>query len=384
MSAQLDLISGNDLSALSSVTQEDLMQAINKVAPLSNIGLIVASTTRPDITNNPRFIRYGWLDITTPSTPVLKAYTADRTVLVDLAASWTTVSGALSSILTSMFATRSITGGVHVGLIKHNSDYSDTGGAYYLLRVASNGKDVEAVSLDSALSGGGGVGLNRLSTTGLGSGKFIGYNAGAAGYVSITPSTDLIGSSRLAVETNVLPAGTPLYVPRTNAAGTAIEHVTPNSLFANNELAVARLLATGAATNDILRFNGTTWEKVTPTLRMVAADAINSGTLGGNAISTAVGSPHVFPHGLVTIPKLVQVRLRLSAGAADAGYNANDEVDIAGYASTSANTNSTVSCDATYVTIAFRNVTGEMMHKATGIATTITPARWFPVVYAWK
>jgi len=269
MSAQLDLISGNDLIALSSVTQEDLMQAINKIAPLSNIGLIVASATRPDITNNPRFIRYGWLDISTPSTPVLKAYTADRTVLVDLGASWTTVSGALSSILTSMFAARSATGGVTIDLIKTNSGYTDAGNGYYLLRVASNGKDVEAVSLDSALSGGGGVALARLATTGIGAGKFIGYSAGIAGYVSITPSTDLIGGSRLAVETNILPAGTPLYVPRTNAAGTAIEHVTPNSLFANNELTIARIAAGAGTAYQTLRRNsantGNEWAQTVKT-----------------------------------------------------------------------------------------------------------------------
>jgi hypothetical protein len=381
MSAQLDLISGNDLSALSSVTQEDLMQAINKVAPLSNIGLIVASATRPDITNNPRFIRYGWLDITTPSTPVLKAYTADRTTLVDLDASWTTVSGALSSILTSMFAARSASGGVTIDLVKTNSAYTNAGNGYYLLRVASNGKDVEAVTLDIALSGGGGVALARLDTTGIGAGKFIGYNAGVAGYVSIVPSTDLIGSSRLAVETNVLPAGTPLYVPRTNAAGTALEHVTPNSLFANNELAVARLLATGAQANDVLRFNGTTWEKVTPTLRMVAADAANSGILGSSSVGSAFQN---IAHGLATIPKLIDVRLRQTNAVADIGYNQNDEVPLCAYATTSNNVNGCYAADATNVQVLFHSVTGMLPTKGAGTYAGIDETKWFPVVYAWK
>jgi hypothetical protein len=268
MSAQLDLISGNDLSALSSVTQEDLMQAINKVAPLSNIGLIVASATRPDITNNPRFIRYGWLDISTPSTPVLKAYTADRTVLVDLDASWTTVSGALSSILTSMFAVRSATGGVTIDLIKTNAGYTNAGNGYYLLRVAGNGKDVEAVSLDSALSGGGGVPLARLSQVGLVAGKFIGNSGGSAGYVSIIPNTDLVGSARIDIPTNVLP-GTARYVARTNAAGTAPEWVTPNDAFADNELTIARIAAGAGTAYQTLRRNsantGNEWAQTVKT-----------------------------------------------------------------------------------------------------------------------
>lgn len=325
MSAQLDLISGNDLSALSSVTQEDLMQAINKIAPLSNIGLIVASATRPDITNNPRFIRYGWLDISTPSTPVLKAYTADRTTLVDLDASWSTVSGALSSILTSMFAARSNTGGVTIGLIKTNSEYTDAGNAYYILRVASNGKDVEAVTLDSALSGGGGVALARLSTTDHGVGKFIGYSEGSAGYVSITPSTDLLGSSRIAAPTNILP-GTALYLLRTNSAGTAPEWVATNaaSLFAGGDIPITALAQAGTL-GHVLRRNETNtapeWaynEYIyrSGNLTIGSSDAM---------IQTSVA------HSLGNYPDFVSIKLVNKAANVAHGYSVGDVVDIKGF-----------------------------------------------------
>lgn len=326
MSAQLDLISGNDLSALSSVTQEDLMQAINKIAPLSNIGLIVASATRPDITNNPRFIRYGWLDISTPSTPVLKAYTADRTTLVDLDASWSTVSGALSSILTSMFAARSTTGGVTIGLIKTNSGYTDAGNAYYILRVASNGKDVEAVTLDSALSGGGGVALARLSQTGIGAGKFIGYDAGVAGWVSIVPSTDLIGSSRVAVETNIVP-GTALYILRTNAAGNACEWVATNAatLFAAGDIALASLVQAATAAHVLRRNDANTASEWGYNENVYRSGATTIGSTDANI----TGLTDV-AHGLGGYPDVVTVKLINKAANVAHGYSVGDVITLDG------------------------------------------------------
>src|SRR5689334_24837608 len=83
MAQQNDLAAGFDVSSLSSATQAQLMAMVNQAAPLSNIGFLVvmdglaagaAGTGFPDVTNNPRFVRYIWLD-TNPSgvTPVNRA-----------------------------------------------------------------------------------------------------------------------------------------------------------------------------------------------------------------------------------------------------------------------------------------------------------------------
>jgi hypothetical protein len=65
MSAQFDVIAGLDISSLSSVTQAQLMQMVNQIAPLANIGGVIYGATTPDIANNPRFSRYLWIDSST-------------------------------------------------------------------------------------------------------------------------------------------------------------------------------------------------------------------------------------------------------------------------------------------------------------------------------
>jgi hypothetical protein len=382
MSQQYDFLSGKDLSAISTILQEDVMQALNQAAPLDNIGLIIVSTTRPDITNNPRFIRYIWLDISNPANVIIRQYIGDRTVLVDADVSWGQISVSNLSILTAAFAARSITGGINVGLLKLNADYSSSGGsAFYVLRVDATGKFIEAVSLDQELLDGGLVALNRLATTGLLAGKFVGFNGGVAGYVSITPSVDLIGASRIAVETNIIP-GTARFVPRTNIGATALEFITPNSLFNAGELTLDKLFITGALANDIIRMNAgaTAWERVTPTLRTTNADAINSGTLSGSTVATAV---HTIAHNLGFVPKLVDVRIRMTNAVADIGYNQNDEVSISGYRATTGNVMSTWCADATNITVLIGAATGELPNKGTGVYAGVDETKWFPVVRAW-
>ncbi len=77
MSAQNDFISGFDLSSVSSASQAQVMQAINGLAPLTNVGGIIvmsgAAAAVPDVANNARFARYLWIDTqTAPYT--LKTY----------------------------------------------------------------------------------------------------------------------------------------------------------------------------------------------------------------------------------------------------------------------------------------------------------------------
>mgnify|MGYP003347037721 FL=1 len=75
MSAQYDFIAGLDISSLSSVTQAQLMQMINQISPISNIGGVIyqpgsnlntsipaGTLGSPNVNDNPRFKRYIWLN----------------------------------------------------------------------------------------------------------------------------------------------------------------------------------------------------------------------------------------------------------------------------------------------------------------------------------
>lgn len=78
-----DVISGLDISSLASVTQAQLVQMVNQIAPLSNVGFVLAfdgaaagaaGVGFPDVTTNPRYVRYLWIDTQNRSAPVLKRY----------------------------------------------------------------------------------------------------------------------------------------------------------------------------------------------------------------------------------------------------------------------------------------------------------------------
>jgi hypothetical protein len=328
MSEQNYIKAGFDLSSVSSASQEQVMQAIAGSTPISNIGFCIVSTTRPDITNNPEMIRFIWLDISTPSNVVLKRYIADRTVLVDADASWETFGVSNLSVLTAMIATRSTTGGVDLTRMKLNSDYSASlGSIYYLIRVAANGKDIEAVSLNTALADGGGVNLARLDLSGSGAQKYLGIDAGALGYKYLDPANDMTSAlgNRIPVSTAIAP-GTALYILRTNAAGTAAEWVSPSDV--SLAIAIASLAPGGAAANDIIRFNGSVWEKVTPSLELTNGATISTtGVLGAINLGSATLTEN-FAHGLSSAPRLVRAVVRCTANDAATGYVIGDEIDV--------------------------------------------------------
>lgn len=392
MSEQKYFLAGLDLSALTSTSQEQIMQAINGMEPLDNIGVLVVGTVRPDITNNPEMINSLWLDITTASNPVLKRYVASRTVLVDADLSWEAVAIADSSITTAMITARSSTGGVNIAKLKINADYS-AGSAYFILRASSDGKYVEAVSLDTALSDGGGVAFNRISTTGIGTGKFLRAVAGALAYGYIDPANDINSTigNRIPAPTCISP-GTALYLLRTNSAGTAPEWIaaTDATLLFN----LTQLNSGGASTNDILRFDGTNWVKVTPSLRMVAGDAINSGvnstsgdTNAGTVAATTGGNPaqHLIAHGLTTTPKLFRVVAICTS--TDAGFAVNDEIDIMSIRASTGNHAVTIGANATNIFARFNAATNLEICQYNGGATVYTAmdeTKWTVRAYAWK
>lgn len=393
MAAQNDIISGFDFSAVSTLTQEQLMQGINQAEPLDNIGFIIVSTTRPDITSNPRFIRFIWLDISTPSNPQIKRYVGDRTVLQDIDASWGTITLEDLAVLTGSFALRSATGGVNVALLKLNADYSPTpASAGYILRVAANGKDIEVVSVSNAL-GSGGIELDRLTLSGSGTNKYIGINAGILAYKVLSGSdfTSALGN-RLPLEGAIQPA-TARFVARTNAAGDAGEWVTPNGVFNDTELEIRKLTASGQLTNDIVRFSGTLWERVTPGLRVVAGELANAGIASSvvDTITTGFDVAHGITGGV--IPRIFRAVLKNISGgvATGTGHAANSEVPIECFLDSAAASEYALTCsvDTTNFTITARrdysaanNIQGPKV-GAPGAMANITKSQWQIKLYAW-
>ena len=390
-------IAGLDLSALTEASQEQIMQAINGLEPLANIGVVVASATRPDITNNPEMINSLWLDITDPAAPVLKRYIEDRTVLVDADNSWESTEVAVASVTTAMLAARSSTGGVDIARLKANSGYTDSGNYYYVLRIAANGKDVEAVTLDTALSDGGGVGFNRISTTGIGTGKYLKSVAGALAYGYIDPSVDITAAlnNRISAPTSIEP-GTANQVLCTNAGATAPEWREANAVIGAGVLALSSINSGGASPYDLMHYSGSAWDNAAPSLRLTAGDTANSGIVStsgdtnpGTVAGTTGGNPtlHTITHGLSTVPKLIRVVLVQNNAAADIGWDQNDEVDAFSLRISSGNVCVTVGADETNVWVRFHAASGlELCTKGTGagVYAAIDETKWTVKVYAWK
>jgi len=388
MSAQKDMIAGLDASPLSSISQEQLMEMINGIEPLANIGLVYVGITRPDITNNPRFIRYFWLDITDPTNPSLKRYIADRNSLIDANASWSAFGVSVGAILTTMIAQRSSTGGVDILRMKLNADYSASpANAFWVLRVAANGKDIEVVSLSTAFADSGGIALDAITISGSGPSKYLGIDASALTYKYINPAVDFTSTfgNQIPMETAVFPS-TARFIPRTNAAGTAVEWVTPTNIFDNVELPLARLAGGGAVLSDIIRWDGAIWGKVTPSINIVAGDAQNNGVPSVQDLTQVIHTFNGF--GVGVYPKII--RAGIICGTPDGGYGIGDIVDLAAIVDETGDheNGASVIYDAITgnVSIVFESgvSTLSIIAKTGGARLNIARTRWFPIVYLWR
>lgn len=258
---QNDLIGGIDISSLSSVTQAQLQQLIGQAAPLSNIGFTVfqagtgapsanpsiaqGTGGSPSITDNPRFARYIWLNsYTTPPTP----YFYDSS-----SGNWKVIAVSSSAIVTASFATSiSALNGVPISLLKGNSGYTDEGKAYFILRIAADGKAIEAVNANSAITQLANVSLESLDRSGRTQNGVITFDGNTT--VWGHPTLDQFSSaSNSKLSVNNINPGTIYYIMRTNSAGN-VEWVnrTSDDLFAAatftlDKLAVKDTAAAAAA-----------------------------------------------------------------------------------------------------------------------------------------
>lgn len=338
MSAEYDLQAGFDPSSLDSITQAQLLQMINQAAPLSNRGGIIcfdgavggaAGIGFPDVTNNPRFVRYVWIDTQDRTNPVIKRYKgtytgtpANPSAMSNLYTDWVAAGVANESILTAMISAVGTTGGINIGKLKRASDGSaDASKQYYIVRVDSAGQYIEVVSLDTALADGGGVGLNRLQTSGLGAQKYLGIVAGALAYRYIDPANDISSALGNRIPTSSISPGTSLYLLRTNSAGTLVEWVATNAsdLFTDGDIPLSKLGSLGAA-NNIIYSNGSLW-----TSRSLGAHANAAVTeyYPGTAMSHA--TKYIETGVLAARPRML--RATFVCLSAELDYVAGDEVE---------------------------------------------------------
>lgn len=110
--AQFDFEPGFDLSSLTSATQEQVMQALSQIGPLSNIGGIIVmsgggGTDWPGVTNNTRFKRYIWIDTyNSPGTPpTIKIYDQSG---ADAYANWISATLADGSVVLAKLGAKAV------------------------------------------------------------------------------------------------------------------------------------------------------------------------------------------------------------------------------------------------------------------------------------
>lgn len=365
MAIQYDFNAGLDVSSLSSVTQAQLMQMVQQLAPLSNIGGILFQSTTPDVANNARFARYLWLDSTTdPATP--KYYNSGTLT-------WTSVAVAALSITNAEVAAAAAIAVTKLA----------TGTARYVLRTNAAGTANEFVTPASILNSDE-LGVVKLTSNG-GTDAYLKSTGGVTGWVSQATERAAIAASLSGVSPTILTPGSNNTLLGTNGSG-VVGFAAIGSLLSNNAIGLSLLAAGGAAASDVLKFDGANWVKITPGLRVFESHSANAGiTTAATGTGLLSGAAHSFAHGLTTIPRIFRVVAYNTNAVAEAGYNQNDEVDIFSFFAQTGNLCiASISADTSYIYVALNDNVIEVSHKTTGVATAITEANWQLKVYAFK
>lgn len=373
---QYDFVAGLDISSLSSVTQAQIIQAINQLAPLLNIGGVIfqAGTSlnatiaqgtggSPSITNDPRFSRYIWLNTYSAASAPPTPYQYDAST-----GNWTSATIAAGSITNTH-----INAAAAIVVTK-----LAVGAARSLIRTDAAGNAVEYVAPSGIFQ------ANELPVNDLvanGSNGYLKTVSGGVSWVSDATERAAIQNAIANLAVTALAAGANNTLIGTNGAGVVVSDSIGNIL-ANGAIGLALLSAGGSALYDVLYSTGTAWEKRTPAINFLQGATINSGTLSASTLAVAV---HTFPHGLGAMPKLVRAVIRCNS--ADNGYSAGDEVDIGAVRDNGLGNSNviTVCSDATNV-IVIVDISGadmEMQPKGGTTFANLVEANWNPKVYAW-
>jgi len=321
MSLQFDFQSGFDISGLTSVSKAQLMAMVNQIAPLSNIGEVIfmsgAAGAHPDVTNNPRFIRYIWLDIQDANNVLIKIY--QGTYPSDTYADWSTLAIADNSITAAKIATYavSILNGAGSSKIAYKQDGSaDATKSNFLVRLDAAGQYVEVVNAATVI-GAATLQPNKLDISTATDGMVLTYSSsvGTAIWKALSV-TGLIAANSLTYDRLV--NGTAGYILRANPLTGVIEAASnddsSSSLFPVHTIGLNKL-ATPGTSGDAIRSDGTSWVKTTPFF----------GSLGTLPAADGIIS---IAHGLAATPRVLIGYVKNISGGALNGYNANDLISI--------------------------------------------------------
>ncbi len=330
MSAQFDVLAGFDPSGQNQISGSQLLQMVNQIAPLSNIGGVIAmsgaANAHPDVTNNPRFIRYIWLDTQTANVVLIKIY--QGTAPSDTYADWSTVAIADGSITATKLANYavSILNASLASKIAYKQDgTADATKSNYLLRLDAAGQYVEVVDAATVFSPLT-VALGQIFRAGAANGSVlqIDSSTGLPAWATLSISTLITDNSLSLSKLLYFDAGSSNFILAVNSIAPydikAVNNncVTNNTLLPIRSIPIDRLDATGAALRDNIRFDGTNWVKKTPYFNAAAAATIPASNTGG-IVSVA--------HGLGALPRRIGgYAVNINA---EFGYVTGDIIDLA-------------------------------------------------------
>ena len=369
MSLQFDFLAGLDISSLSSVTQAQLMQMVNQIAPLSNIGAVIYGTTTPDVANNPRFARYLWIDSSTigASTQATPKYYNTTT------SAWVSVTVPSASIGDAQLA-------AHVEALTHmfNAAGASAHGGKVLVYDASGTlvTQVTKESLVNAVS----ILLSQISTSGAALNNVIKNTSTGPAWSTINLVTD-VGVSKLPLANLEIGTagyllqmvgGTPTWVNNDDSSGAGF---LPSGTAAIG-IPVSKLKL-GAA-NQIISMNtaGTAIAYTTQALRVGTTAPISvTGLPVSGGVTLATGAVEI-AHGFGFVPKLFRVVAVLGASldttsTASQTYAVGDEVEINSFESSGNNMAFAITADVTNISVGYR---------ATGAPSLLIKAKLSTVV----
>lgn len=391
---QFDLIAGLDLEALSAPQKSELMQAINQIEPVGNIGLAIKfsslnGTVWPGISNNPRFARFIWLDsFTNPPTP--KVYNG----VGDTYASWEAVGLGDAAVLESHIAVDAVVLLDDDGTNKIALRYDGAGDPTrigYLLTLDSNGDKVITKALADVLTSGS-VPLSALAP---GTNRYFLRMSGGNWVAELVDFAAELSDGSVVAAKLSSSGGSPGWFLRVNAAATALELVSnsdiTSNLFPARSIAPNKISPGGAVSGDILRFDSDDWIAVTPSIDLTSDIAISrEGIESLNDLDTI---EHIIPHGLGTLPK--QFRCVIKNISPEHGYVPNpvlgaSEVDCHNVFRSTAGTTPhegtpgiSVSASASNIYVTVLPDRLGILNRASGNIEVLTNTSWIPKVYAW-
>ncbi len=363
---QYDVEAGLDPTGLTQITAVQLLQMINQLFPLANIGGVTYQSTTPDVTNNPRFARYLWLDSTTDA-PIAKVYD-------DVALTWIpfqVADGSITAVKLDDYAVSVLNGTGDPKIAYQQNAVGDASKSNFVLRLDANGQYVEVANLTSLIQATS-INVNKLIGAAPSDGQVLQWSSslGYSQFVTLTVG-GLITVGSLTPDRFV--PTTPGWVLR-GTAGTGVpewvsNNDTVSTLFPVNSIAPSKLYSAVPVAGNKLWNNGAGFAEYTPCYK--------APTSGGTTLPAADSVLSV-AHGLPATP--TRLAVMLVCNLADNGYAAGDRMDAS---QVHLNTGGTlgpafaVYADATNVYSAWDTATNyHCIPKTGGPDAAMTSARW--------